>query len=234
MYDEIVVDACHERWAAYLDELWGADDDGVHTVLDVCCGTGLMASALGALGYRVTGLDGSPAMLARARRLLGPDTVLVRQTLPELMIDGTFDAVVCTFDGLNYLTPAQLRSTLTAVGRRLRRGGWLAFDLHTDAMLEFARDHPVVTGEAGGKRFTISNVVDVTARTCVTRIELTGPTDHDTFSEQHRQYLFGAADVHSALAEAGFGLPSVTDEYTDEPATRSTLRATWICRHLGS
>ncbi len=234
MYDEIVVDACHEGWAVYLDELWSADDDGVRTVLDLCCGTGLMANALRMLGYRVTGVDSSPAMLARARRLLGPDAVLVRQTLPDLTIGGTFDAAVCTFDGLNYLTPAQLRATLTAVAGCLRRGGWLAFDLHTDGMLEFARTHPVVDGEAAGKRFTIRNVVDVAERTCVTRIDITGPTDHDTFSEQHRQYLFSEADVHDALAGAGFGQPSVTDEYTDGPVTQSTLRATWICRHLGS
>jgi hypothetical protein len=93
------------------------------------------------------------------------------------MIGGMFDAVVSTFDGLNYLTPAELGPTLAAVGRRLRPGGWLVFDLRADAMLEFARSHPVVKGAADGKRFTIRN-----------------------------------------------------DEYTDQPAARSTLRATWICR----
>jgi SAM-dependent methyltransferase len=230
VYDEIVVDSCHGRWAAYLDELWRADGDGVQSVLDLCCGTGLMADALVGLGYRVTGVDGSPEMLARARQLLGPEAVLIKQVLPDLMIGGMFDAVVSTFDGLNYLTPAEFGPTLAAVGRRLRPGGWLVFDLHTEAMLEFARSHPVVEGAADGKRFTIRNDVDVSARTCVTRIDVTGATDGDTFTEQHRQYFFSATEVRSALSDAGFGPPSVTDEYTDQPAARSTLRATWICR----
>jgi SAM-dependent methyltransferase len=230
VYDEIVVDPCHDRWDAYLDELWRADGDGVHTVLDLCCGTGLMADALIGLGYRVTGVDGSPAMLARGRQLLGPDTVLIQQVLPDLMIDGVFDAVVSTFDGLNYLTPAEFGSTLSAVGRRLRPGGWLVFDLHADAMLEFARSHPVVEGAAGGKRFTIRNDVDVRARVCVTRIDVTGATDGDTFTEQHRQYFFSATEVRGALSDAGFGPASVTDECADQPAARSTLRATWTCR----
>jgi predicted TPR repeat methyltransferase len=230
VYDEIVVDKCHDRWAAYLDDLWAADSDGVHTVLDLCCGTGLMADALRKLGYRVTGVDGSPAMLARGRQLLGPDAVLIQQTLPCLVIGGVFDAVVSTFDGLNYLTPAEFRSTLAAVSRRLRRGGWLVFDLHTDAMLRFAMSHPTVQGDVDGKRFTISNIVDDNTRSCVTRIELTGATEADTFSEQHRQYFFRAAEVQCALADAGFGQPSVTDEYTRQRATRSTLRATWVSR----
>ena len=56
------------------------------------------------------------------------------------------------------------------------------FDVHADAMLEFARSHPVVEGDAAGKRFTIRNDVNVRARSCVTRIDVTGETAADTFS----------------------------------------------------
>ncbi len=230
VYDEIVVDPCHDAWAAYLCDLWRADPDGVHTVLDMCCGTGLMSAALVKLGCQLTGLDSSPAMLARARQRLGPQTDLLQQTLPDLTVQGMFDAAVSTFDGLNYLTPAELRATLPAISRRLRVGGWLVFDLHTDAMMAFASSHPKITGQSNGKHFTITNTVDLDARSCVTTIYVTGPGDGDTFSERHRQYFFRTADVRSALADAGFGPPAITDEYTDQPERPSTLRATWICR----
>ena len=29
VYDEIVIDPCHDRWASFLHELWSADPDGV-------------------------------------------------------------------------------------------------------------------------------------------------------------------------------------------------------------
>ena len=119
VYDEIVVDPCHGRWASYLDELWAGD---VHDVLDICCGTGLLAAELTRLGYRVIGVDASAAMLDRARTLLGPDVPLVLATLPELGVEGTFDAAVCTFDGLNYLAPGELRATFVALADRLRPG----------------------------------------------------------------------------------------------------------------
>jgi predicted TPR repeat methyltransferase len=234
VYDEIVVDRCHHRWAAHLDELWSTDAADVRTVLDLCCGTGLMAAELIALGYRVVGVDRSSAMLARARQRVGPATVLTQQTLPGLTIDGVFDAAVCTFDALNYLTPADLGGTLTEVGRRLRPGGWFVFDLHTHAMMDFTLSHPVVEGEAVGYRFALDTVVDVSARTCDTRIDVTRAHDGDTFSERHRQYFHGDAEVREALTDAGFTVAALTDEYTHQRAHSSTLRATWTARYLAA
>jgi hypothetical protein len=166
--------------------------------------------------------------------LLGSDAVLVQQTLPELTIDGVFDAVISTFDGLNYLTADELGATLTAVGRRLRPNGWLVFDLHTDAMMDFTADNPVVEGHADGTRFEISSVVDVAARTCDTRIVVTRTDDGETFAEQHRQYFLSVTEVRHALTTAGFGLIAVTDEYTGTPVDRSSLRATWAARYVAS
>jgi hypothetical protein len=148
----------------------------------------------------------------------------------ELTIGGVFDAVISTFDGLNYLGPDELGTTFSALGRRLRPGGWLVFDLHTDAMMRFTVNHPVVEGQSDGRRFVISSVVDVTARTCNTRIVMTRTDDGDTFSEQHAQHFFTDAEVREALAAARFELVAITDEYTHTPADRSSLRATWTAR----
>ena len=148
VYDEIVIDPCHDRWASYLHELWSTDPQGVRSVLDLCCGTGLLAGELIARGYRVTGVDAADAMLARARERLGHEVALSRVTLPDLAVDGVFDAAVCTFDGFNYLTPDELGLTMAAVANRLRPGGWLVFDLHTDAMMDFTIANAVVAGTA--------------------------------------------------------------------------------------
>jgi SAM-dependent methyltransferase len=230
VYDEIVIDPCHDRWASFLDELWSADPDGVRSVLDLCCGTGLLARELVARGYEVVGADASDAMLALARERLGSEVDLIRTRLPDLAAGGVFDAAVCTFDGLNYLTPDELRLTLAAVARRLRPAGWLVFDLHTDAMMNFTVSNPIVEGESAGNGFVISSVVDPGARTCDTSIELTRPRDGDPFSEQHRQYFHADADVRASLRDAGFAVTAVGEEYTHEPADASSLRATWTAR----
>jgi SAM-dependent methyltransferase len=232
VYDEIVIDPCHDRWASFLHELWRDDPEGVRSVLDLCCGTGLLAGELTARGYRVVGVDASDAMLALARERLGPEVALSRMTLPELAVEGVFDAAVCTFDGLNYLNLDELRLTLAAVALCLRPGGWLLFDLHTDGMMDFTMSNPVVAGESLGNSFVITSTVDPSARICDTTIELTRPRDGDPFSEQHRQYFHADADVRTALQEAGFAITAVGEEYTHEPVDASTLRATWTARRL--
>jgi len=153
-------------------------------------------------------------------------------TLPDLAVEGVFDAAVCTFDGLNYLSPHELRLTLAAVARLLRPAGWLVFDLHTDRMMDFTVANPVVAGESSGNHFVISSVVDPGARTCDTRIELTRPRDGVPFSEQHRQYFHPDADVRGSLQDAGFAVAAVGEEYTHQPVDASTLRATWTARRL--
>jgi predicted TPR repeat methyltransferase len=230
VYDELVVDPCHPHWAAHLNELWGSDDAGVRTVLDVCCGTGLMAAELVTLGYDVVGVDASPAMLARARNLLGPGVSLFQQTLPDLRVDRVFDAAISNFDALNYLSPTDLTPTLAAVADRLRPGGWLVFDLHTDTMMGFTVAHPVVDGADHRHTFSIASAVDIQTRTCDTRIEITRTDDGDTFIEEHRQYFFSDAQVRAALTDAGFEKIRTTDEYSNAPVDDATLRATWTAR----
>jgi predicted TPR repeat methyltransferase len=235
VYDEIVVDPCHGTWASFLHELWSADSECVRSVLDLCCGTGLLAQELVALGYRVVGVDASEAMLEVARARLGPEVTLSRMTLPDLMVKGAFDAAVCTFDGLNYLALEDLRLTMSAVALRLRPGGWLVFDLHTDRMMEFTISNPVVSGEAAGNAFVIRSVIDPGARTCDTSIEITRERDGAPFSEHHRQYFHADAEVGAALRDAGFVVTAVSDEYTHRPVTSSTtLRATWTARRAGA
>ena len=214
-------------WARFLDELWKR---GVHTVLDLCCGTGLLAAELAGLGYRVTGVDASEPMLELARARAGDEVTLVRAALPELPVDGVFDAAVSTFDGFNYLSPDELRQTLHAVARRLVPAGWLVFDLHTDAMMAFTSGNPVVAGESAGNGFLIESAVDAAARTCETTIEVVRPREGEPFSERHRQYFHADGDVRAALESAGFGVEQVCDEYSSRPLDTESLRATWVSR----
>jgi trans-aconitate 2-methyltransferase len=89
------VSSPHQDWGAeVLDRLPLRGDE---TVLDLGCGTGrVTAQLLERLPEgRAIGVDGSEAMIAEARRLLGgPRTAFLRSDLMELAIDPPADAAV--------------------------------------------------------------------------------------------------------------------------------------------
>ena len=111
-------------------------------VLDVGCGSGLLARELCAAGFAVRGVDASPAMIELAREYeRGCDFELVR--LPTGLPPGSngalpeSDAVVSTGHVLNYLdTRAQLAQALGELARAVRPGGLLAIDLMTERFCE--------------------------------------------------------------------------------------------------
>jgi demethylmenaquinone methyltransferase/2-methoxy-6-polyprenyl-1,4-benzoquinol methylase len=103
--------------------------DGGH-VLDVATGTGLVAAALLARGFRVTGLDQSPEMLARARTRFGDAVELVEAPADALpFANATFDHLTFTYL-LRYVDDPS--RTLVELARVVRPGGVVA-------MLEFGR-----------------------------------------------------------------------------------------------
>lgn len=100
------------------------------SVLDVGCGSGLLACVLMGEGFAVHGVDASPAMIELAHgHAPGArfDVVRLPAELPAA------DAVVSTGHVLNYLdTPADIARALGAVARAVRPGGLLAIDLMTE------------------------------------------------------------------------------------------------------
>lgn len=98
-------------------------------VLDVGCGTGAVtqALALAAPDARITGLDGDPDVLARARRRLArcQRVALLEGRADDLPFeDCVFDRVTCALL-LHHLFPADQRAALSEASRVLRPGGRL-------------------------------------------------------------------------------------------------------------
>jgi SAM-dependent methyltransferase len=98
------------------------------TVLDVACGTGVVAVAAGRLGAKVHGLDISPALLERARQnatIAGVEIDFVEGDAEALSYpDASFDIVVSQFGHIFAPRPeVALREML----RVLKPGGRIAF-----------------------------------------------------------------------------------------------------------
>lgn len=108
------------RWRRLAAEAAVRPDD---RVLDACCGTGDLAVACARAGGRVTGLDFSKPMLARARRK-APELEWVEGDLLALpFADGSFDAATVGFGVRNV---EDISAALRELRRVLGPGGRLA------------------------------------------------------------------------------------------------------------
>jgi demethylmenaquinone methyltransferase / 2-methoxy-6-polyprenyl-1,4-benzoquinol methylase len=109
------------RWRRFL--VSRLPRDGGH-VLDVATGTGLVAAELVRRGFRVTGVDQSPEMLAGAHRRFEGRVELVEASAESLpFAGGAFDHLTVTYL-LRYMDDPG--ATLAELARVVRPGGIVA------------------------------------------------------------------------------------------------------------
>lgn len=127
-YEDLHVNALFRQWAEPV--LDAAAVTAGESVLDVACGTGVLArtarARVGSTGS-VTGLDVNPGMLAVARSI-EPEVTWVEGDAAELPFeDGVFDAVACQFGLMFFPDPAHaVREMLRCVkpGGRVAVAVW--------------------------------------------------------------------------------------------------------------
>ncbi len=215
--------AAYDGFAWFYDRYWNAEFHGIAFpileriwlprfapgghILDVCCGTGHLAGLLAARGYRVTGIDISPAMIRHARENV-PAADFHTGDIAECPPPGEFDAAVSTFDSLNHILGAErLQAAFANVGAALKPGAPFAFDVlfesayqtHWGESFALVRDDHVLTITGSGYDFRSR-----TGQCTVTMFRLLEGVwrRSDTVIEE-RCYL--PEEIDEALRRAGFG-----------------------------
>lgn len=151
---------------------------GDEVVLDAGCGSGRVTALLVERlpGGRVIAVDGSPAMVRRARERLGSTATVLHADLSELVLDEPVDAV---FSNAVFHWIADQDRLFRRLGTALRPGGRLA-------------------AQCGGE----GNVASLGAAIR----EVTGETPFGTFFEGHESpwHFLSPRDAAPALEAAGF------------------------------
>ncbi|MDI7861384.1 class I SAM-dependent methyltransferase [Rhizobiaceae bacterium n13] len=116
----------------------------VQSILDLGCGTGLLAAALAAGGHSVTGVDPACAMLDVARQREGGDAAtFVAADARMLRLESRYDLVVLTGHAYQvFLSDEDQLAVLRTIAYHLAPGGRFIFDSRNPAAREWLEWQP--------------------------------------------------------------------------------------------
>ena len=235
-YDALTEDVRYSRWADYLQRHFRRAGRPVETVLDLACGTGSLTWELAERGYRVTGVDRSPDMLAVAWDKCGeldPPPLLVCQDMARLKLAEGVDACVCCLDSVNYVTrPQSLRSAFSRVYQALNPGGIFLFDIRTPAALA-AVDGQVFLDEDEDVYCVWRGSYSPRRRLCTYGMDIFRREADGRWSrgeEVHEEYAYEPEELEAYLKEAGFSAVKQYGPLKMRPPTPEDQRIFFVSR----
>ncbi len=260
IYDQVMDTVPYDDWVEFVDQLLqrhgggaeaaapapatasGSTPQGPIHVLDACCGTGNISLRLARLGYQVTGIDQSEAMLevAQAKATLAVEAGQLAagsvgwgcQDIRSLHLPEPLDAAVCLYDSINYmLTLPDLAAAIQGIAQTLKPGGLFIFD--SFQRWDADREIPAKQITQGaGWTLVWENHFDRANRQW--RTDLRGVMRREgkrhRFTEQHLERAYTRTQIKEALTGAGLRLVGAFDGFLDRPATRLTERVVYLAR----
>lgn len=230
VYDELMSDIPYNRYAELLELAVGTSF--AHTkLLDIGCGTGLLAVQLAKKGAEVIGIDISPSMLevakARAASLCLP-IHFEQQSMQQLTGFSNIDAAVISIDSINYVIEKEdVTETFRRIYQALRKGGVLLFDVHsTYKMDEIFLDGPFTfdneriayiweTEEAEWIHSVYSELAFFVRTTS---------GQYERFDEVHLQRTWPVHEYVHMLTSVGFEIERIFADWEDEPPSEESER----------
>jgi SAM-dependent methyltransferase len=210
-YDKFMVKYVDYRgWVDYLVRMFGRFRSDPKTILDLACGTGIPTLMLARRGYRMTGVDRSPEMLAALEAKRGNLPVAtIHADIRDFTVPEPLDGAICLYDSMNYLLAEDdLLRCFGCVRAALIAGGLFVFDMNTVYGL----------AEHWGTRTTTREVGDIYSiwqhdwdqETRVSTLTLTfwertaEGKPGEKFVEIHQERAYYPNEIERCLKAAGF------------------------------
>lgn len=174
-------------------------------ILDLPCGFGRHAVELARRGFRVTGVDISPALLAQARRAAaaaGVEVEFGRGDMRRLAFRGRFDAVLNLFTSFGYFGDAGDARVLGNFHQALRPAGRLLLHVvHRDWLLRHYQPQP---GAVRMGSYAVIETRNFDFATSIVTTEWTARRGRRLWREQSRIRVYSCHELLAMLNAAGF------------------------------
>ncbi len=214
-YDALTDDVPYGAFADFLEKIFRREKTAPELILDLACGTGSVTKLLAERGYDVIGADSSPDMLMQAANKCSSLPVMptfIRQSMTDLDLYGTVDAVVSFLDSVNYLTdPRDLDRAFGRVSLFLNPGGLFVFDLNTACKLSSIAGNSFVR-ETGDVFCVWQAAWEEKTRLAAFYLDLFEKKKDGRYlreSEDHRERAYSVGEIRDVLEKNGMELRRV-------------------------
>lgn len=207
----------YRREASYVVACVRRHRPEARSILDVACGTGMHLAGFVELGFDAEGVEPAHAMIAEAARRV-PGVPVHAGDMRSFRLDRRFDAVVCLFSAIGYMTTVDdLATAVTTMRDHLVEGGVLVVEpwFKPDAW----QDGAVFAEGAEEGTLAVARASRLWREGDVSVIEMhyavAEPDRTWSFTEMHRMGLFTTATQLEVLRDVGFEVeyeyPGLTD-----------------------
>ena len=237
-YDEMMEDVDYAAWADFYEAQFARFSERKPSmVLDLGCGTGVLTNILAQRGYDMIGIDLSSEMLARAAASAptdGKPVLYLEQDMRSFDLYGTVDAVVCSLDGINYLTKKEdVARCFARVHTFLNDGGLFLFDVNTPWKFEnmFGEESYILENETTFLGWQNQyNKKTGLCRFYLTFFCETASGLWERFEEVQSERAYSDRTLRNLLEQAGFDVLDIVSDLDGTPAGKEDERHYFICK----
>lgn len=237
-YDRMMKNVNYPRWTQYIESLFKKYGSYPRKILDLACGTGALTLLLSSNGYEMTGLDRASGMLDIAREKAvsqGLEITFQHGNMLDFQFDREFDAVVCTYDSINYAcSEEELVQTFESVASHLSHKGLFIFDVTTERNIVEHFHNKTFSENHQDYSYIWKNNYLFHSKMCRTFLTFF-IQEGDLFrryEEVHNQRIFEVHTVNQLLQKTGYKMLSAFDIYTFNRWTRNSDRINFTAQLL--
>ena len=196
-------------------------------VLELACGTGILAIHLARSGHVVRGIDRTPEMVSIASmkgQYVGGVEFAVGD-MRNLDLESEFDAVLCMFDSLNYLTALEeVSDALQSVSSILCDNGVFIFDFNRPLI------YSAHNGETLKRHVEDGILFQELHYEVAQRIARTVFRFPDGDVETHVQRAYELDEIVPLLKAANLSLKDCYSDFSSRPVSSASERLICVCQ----
>lgn len=235
-YDRIMEDIDYEAWCDFYGKCFEKNGIQPKKILDLACGTGSITVPLAKRGYALTGLDLSSEMLALAQSKSDEAKVKIRfseQNIASFYAGNDFDAIICSFDGINYLTAKRdAEACFACVQQSLSPDGIFIFDVSTPYKYENILADNAFVYEYDDLFLSWQNYFNEKTGICDFYLTffIKNGNAWKRFDETQKQRRYDLAQLEEMLADAGLCVIEKVSDIDFSPLTETSDRCFFVCK----